>query len=179
LYDTQESRYVTLEDISTFVKSGEELRVVDNDSGEDLTAVTFAQIILEEERKKNGLLPLPILRKIIQHGEETLQDIATRVDKGMEAIGSAGKRVQELVGRGAAPGKVILDDIVSSSQKRIESLQKEIDERVKSSVDRITSLPAVKAVQKEIARIEKSIERVEQKLSRLRNRSGNDKSASE
>ncbi|MGH7857699.1 MAG: polyhydroxyalkanoate synthesis regulator DNA-binding domain-containing protein, partial [Candidatus Binatia bacterium] len=42
LYDTQESRYVTLEDISTFVKAGEELRVVDNDSGEDLTAVTFA-----------------------------------------------------------------------------------------------------------------------------------------
>jgi len=61
LYDTQESRYVTLEAIAAFVKAGEEVRVVDNDSGEDLTAVTFAQIILEEERRKNGFLPLPIL----------------------------------------------------------------------------------------------------------------------
>src|SRR5262245_8533138 len=101
LYDTQESRYVTLEDISNFVKLGEEVSVVDNDSGEDLTAVTFAQIILEEERRKTGLLPLPILRKIIQQGEATIQDIASRVDRGMEAIGSisekAGRRVQELV----------------------------------------------------------------------------------
>ncbi|MGH7822418.1 MAG: polyhydroxyalkanoate synthesis regulator DNA-binding domain-containing protein [Candidatus Binatia bacterium] len=175
LYDTQESRYVTLEDIAGFVKAGEELRVVDNDSGEDLTAVTFAQIILEEERKKNGFLPLPILRKIIQHGEETIQDLASRVDKGMEAIGSAGKRVQELVGRSAAPGKGLLDELVSSSQKRLELLQKEIDDRVKSSVDRLTSLPAVKAVQKEITRIEKSIERLEQKLSRLRTRPGGER----
>jgi polyhydroxyalkanoate synthesis repressor PhaR len=182
LYDTQESRYVTLEDISGFVKAGEDLRVVDNDSGEDLTAVTFAQIILDEERKKHGLLPLPILRKTIQPGEETLQDLARRLDKGMEAIGSigekAGKRVSEFVGRGATPGKALLDDIVTTSQKRLESLQKEIDDRVKKSVDRITSLPAVKAVQKEIARIEKSIERVEQRLSELR-RTGAEKSDSE
>src|SRR5713101_2273600 len=88
LYDTQESRYVTLEAIAAFVKAGEEVRVVDNDSGEDLTAVTFAQIILEEERKKTNRLPLPMLRRIIQTGEATLQDLASRVDKGMEAIGS-------------------------------------------------------------------------------------------
>jgi len=117
LYDTQESRYVTLEAIASFVKQGEEVRVVDNDSGEDLTAVTFAQIILEEERRNNGLLPLPILRKIIQQGEATLQDIATRVDRGMEAIGTigekAGKRVQELVGRGAPQGKALIEDLLT------------------------------------------------------------------
>ncbi len=56
LYDTQESRYVTLEVIASLVKQGEEVRVLDNDSGEDLTAVTFAQIILEEERRKHGPL---------------------------------------------------------------------------------------------------------------------------
>jgi len=171
LYDTQESRYVTLDDISGFVKGGEELRVVDNDSGDDLTAVTFAQIILEEERKRNGFLPLPVLQRIITHGGEALQDIAARFDKGMEAIGSmgekAGRRVQEIVGRGGTPSKLI-DEIVTSSQKRIETLQKEIDERVKKSVDRLTSLPGVQAVQKEINRIEKSIRRVEERLSKMR-----------
>jgi polyhydroxyalkanoate synthesis repressor PhaR len=169
LYDTQESRYVTLEAIAAFVKQGEEVRVVDNDSGEDLTAVTFAQIILEEERRKNGFLPLPILRKIIQQGEATLQDIATRVDRSMEAIGSigekAGKRVQELVGRGAPQGKALLGDLLASPQRQLEALQKRIDERVKQSVESITSFPAV---QKELKRIERSIARLEERLGHMR-----------
>ena len=171
LYDTQESRYVTLEAIAAFVKAGEEVRVVDNDSGEDLTAVTFAQIILEEERRNNGLLPLPILRKIIQQGEATLQDIATRVDRGMEAIGTigekAGKRVQELVGRGAPQGKALIEDLLTSPQRQLESLQKRIDERVKKSVERFTAMPAV---QKELSRIEKSIARLEERIGRMRSK---------
>jgi len=169
LYDTQESRYVTLEAIAAFVKQGEEVRVVDNDTGEDLTAVTFAQIILEEERRNNGLLPLPILRKIIQQGEATLADIATRVDRGMEAIGTigekAGKRVQELAGRAAPQGKALIEDLLTTPQRQLESLQKRIDERVKKSVERFTAMPAV---QKELSRIEKSIARLEERIGRMR-----------
>ena len=169
LYDTQESRYVTLEAIAAFVKQGEEVSVVDNDSGEDLTAVTFAQIILEEERRKNGFLPLPILRKIIQHGEATIQDIATRVGDGMEAIGSigerAGKRVQELVNKGPQHGKALLEDLLAQPQRQLEALQKRIDAGVKKSVEKITSSPTV---QKEIERIERSIARLEERLGQLR-----------
>ena len=169
LYDTQESRYVTLEAIAAFVKAGEEVRVVDNDSGEDLTAVTFAQIILEEERRKNGFLPLPILRKIIQQGEATIQDIATRVGGSMEAIGSigerAGKRVQELVNKGPQQGKAIIDDLLAQPQRQIEALQKRIDAGVKKSVERITSFPPL---QKEIERIERSIAKLEERLGQLR-----------
>src|SRR5215813_8170249 len=65
LYDTSESRYVTLEEIGRWVKAGEEVKILENDTGEDLTAVTFAQIILEEERRKSGLLSLRMLREII------------------------------------------------------------------------------------------------------------------
>ena len=169
LYDTSESRYVTLDEIGRWVKAGEEVKILENDTGEDLTAVTFAQIILEEERRKNGLLPLPILRKIIQQGEATLQDIATRVDRGIEAIGSigerAGKRVQELVGRGAPQGKALLEDLLASPQRPIEALQKRIDERVKKSMERLTAIPTV---QKELTRIEKSIARLEERIGRLR-----------
>ena len=169
LYDTQDSRYVTLEAIASFVKQGEEVRVLDNDSGEDLTAVTFAQIILEEERRKKSMLPLPMLRQIIQQGEATLQDIATRVDRGIEAIGSigekAGKRVQELVGRGAPQGKALLEDLLASPQRQLEALQKRIDEHVKKSVERVTAIPAV---QKELERIEKSIARLEERIGRMR-----------
>src|SRR5215470_15420350 len=100
LYDTSESRYVTLDEIARWVKGGEEVKILENESGEDLTAVTFAQIILEEERRKSGLLSLRVMRELIQHGESALQNLAATVDRGMEVIRSAperaGRRVQEL-----------------------------------------------------------------------------------
>src|SRR5438552_3878843 len=92
LYDTSESRYVTLEEIGRWVKAGEEVKILENDSGDDLTAVTFAQIILEEERRKSGLLSLPMLRDIIRHGEAALQNIAATVDRGVEVLRSAPER---------------------------------------------------------------------------------------
>src|SRR2546427_12728573 len=94
LYDTSESRYVTLDEIGRWVKAGEEVKILENDSGEDLTAVTFAQIILEEERRKSGLLSLRVLRELIQHGEAALQGLAATVDRGMEGIRSAPERAQ-------------------------------------------------------------------------------------
>src|SRR5215510_3007828 len=118
LYDTSESRYVTLDEIGRWVKAGEEVKILENDSGEDLTAVTFAQIILEEERKKNGLLSLRMLRDIIQHGEAALQGLAGTVDRGMEAIRSvperAGRRVNELaqVGDSLARLQKLIDETV-------------------------------------------------------------------
>ncbi len=109
LYDTQASRYVTLERIAEMVREGKDLRIIDNGTGEDLTAVTFAQIIFEEQKRKNGgLLGLPVLRWIIQQGGATLQEIFTSVDRGREALDSvrelAGKGMQQLAGMRAGGG---------------------------------------------------------------------------
>ena len=153
LYDTSESRYVTLEEIGRWVKAGEDVKILENDTGEDLTAVTFAQIILEEERKKSGLLSLRMLREIIQHGEQALQGIAATVDRGLEAIRTAperaGRRVSELA-------------LVSD---RLGQLQRIVDETVRRSVERVTMLPAF---QKEMRRIERSIRALEARIARLR-----------
>jgi len=153
LYDTSESRYVTLDEIGRWVKGGEDVKIVENDTGEDLTAVTFAQIILEEERRKSGLLSLPVLRDIIQHGEAALQGIAATVDRGMEAIRMAperaGRRVQEL----------------AQVAERLGQLQHVVDETVRRSVERVTALPAF---QKEMRRIERSIKALEARIARLR-----------
>lgn len=73
LYDTERSCYVTLEEISQMIKDGEDVQVIDNRSKDDLTAVTLAQIIVEEE-KKVAKMPLKLLRGIIQSGNEALND---------------------------------------------------------------------------------------------------------
>lgn len=156
LYDTSESRYVTLDEIARYVRSNEDVTVIENETGEDLTALAFAQIILEEERRKSGLLSLPVLRQLIQHGEQAIHGIVAQMDRGMGAIGGlrerAGRRVQEFVG-------------MSELGERLGTLQRHVDERLKRSVERITAHPAV---QKEIQRIEKTIAVLEERINRLR-----------
>src|SRR5437899_194832 len=71
LYDTVESRYVTLDEIAQMIKGGAEVKVLDNRSKEDLTSVTLAQIIFEEEKKRSQM-PLGVLREIIRHGGEAV-----------------------------------------------------------------------------------------------------------
>jgi polyhydroxyalkanoate synthesis repressor PhaR len=69
LYDTQESRYVTLEELEELIRAGKEISVVDVSTGEDLTSVTLAQIILENERSHRAGLPTAFLHQLIKHGQ--------------------------------------------------------------------------------------------------------------
>src|SRR5262247_3785277 len=154
LYDTSESRYVTLEEIGRWVKAGEDVKILENDSGEDLTAVTFAQIILEEERKKSGLLSLRVLRELIQHGEAALQNLAATVDRGMEAIRTAPERARERVQE------------LTSVSDRLGELQRRLDEVVRRSVEAVTSHPTF---QQEMRRIERTMQALEVRVGRLRN----------
>jgi len=90
LYDTAASRYVTLEDIAQMVKRGEEVRILDNRTKKDLTAVTLAQILYEEEKSERSLLPLATLKKIVQNRGEVLIDAVQKgraaIDKGIESV---------------------------------------------------------------------------------------------
>src|SRR6185312_8201397 len=79
LYDTQRSRYVTLDQIADMIRSGEDVRIVDNNSKEDLTSITLAQIIFEEEKKQKSFLPLSAMRNIIQSGGEAIQEAGARM----------------------------------------------------------------------------------------------------
>lgn len=67
LYDTHDSRYVTLEQLAELVRQGEEIRVMDKATEKDLTSATLAQIIFEEE-KRTPKLPVESLRQIIRNG---------------------------------------------------------------------------------------------------------------
>lgn len=71
LYDTRDSRYVTLDHIAAMVREGDDVKVVDNTTRADLTTATLAQIIFEEE-KKTPRLTVAGLRKIIQGGMAAL-----------------------------------------------------------------------------------------------------------
>src|SRR5918912_3738701 len=79
LYDTEHSRYVTLDQISEMIRNGDDVKIVDNKTKEDLTSVTLAQIIFEEEKKQRSFLPLTAMRNIIQNGGEWFAEAQRRV----------------------------------------------------------------------------------------------------
>jgi len=72
LYDTQQSCYVTLDDIAKMVRSNEHVVVIDNKSKNDITAATLTQIIFEAEKKSAQYAPLGTLREIIQHKNSSI-----------------------------------------------------------------------------------------------------------
>jgi len=69
LYDTEKSSYVVLKDIETMIRNDENIRVVDNETHDDITIPTLTQIIFGAEKKSNVSAPLNILTSIIREGD--------------------------------------------------------------------------------------------------------------
>ena len=86
LYDTQHSKYVTLEQISAMIRNGDDVKIIDNKTKEDLTSVTLAQIIFEEEKKQRSFLSLQTMRDIIQNGGESLSNLVNEAQRRVTSI---------------------------------------------------------------------------------------------
>jgi polyhydroxyalkanoate synthesis repressor PhaR len=89
LYDTEESRYVSLEELAAWIRAGQQIRVIDNKSGDDVTAQTLTQIISEEGRRGRTLLPNELLHELIRIGEQAVssgvEQLQSRMDRLVQA----------------------------------------------------------------------------------------------
>ncbi len=86
LYDTEESRYVSLEELSAWIRAGQELRVVDSATGEDVTAQTLAQSIYEDHRRGSSLFSGDFLHQIIRRGGEAFSEGVGQVQAGVDRV---------------------------------------------------------------------------------------------
>ena len=122
LYDTEDSCYVTLEDICDMIKQGEDVQVIDNATKEDLTSVTLAQIILEEERKTKGVLPLNIFKQIIQSSGGVIKEFVHKsLESGKEFVD---KQIKPTVESVQSIPTVAQD--IKSLKSKIEGLEKKL-----------------------------------------------------
>ncbi len=133
LYDTRDSRYVTLDRIAELVRNGEDVKVLDNRSKRDLTKVTLAQIIYEEQKSGNATAwSVSSLRGFIQDGRQrlfsTLKEgpvgklVGRAEELGAEVREAADDRVRSLLD-GAAAHVGQLQAEVARLQARIEELE--------------------------------------------------------
>jgi polyhydroxyalkanoate synthesis repressor PhaR len=75
LYHTNAKQYITLNGIGKLIRAGNDVRVVDNVTGEDLTVQTLSQILLHSKGRRSGPLPIPILSDLIQTSGKTLSQM--------------------------------------------------------------------------------------------------------
>ncbi|XXF76659.1 polyhydroxyalkanoate synthesis regulator DNA-binding domain-containing protein [Myxococcaceae bacterium GXIMD 01537] len=198
LYDTVESRYVTLDEIAAMIKEGVEVRIVDNRTKEDLTSVTLAQIIFEEEKKQNQM-PLSVLREIIRRPGESLQgfiqkevtprvasireEAESRLDKLLrrddgkkadeqpaveEAPAAAATPDAAAAAAAAAAGGLHPTELLKASQRALEDWQRRIDERVKHVVENLTG--NLPALGRDMQALTQRLEELEKKLAELENK---------
>ncbi len=181
LYDTQHSRYVTLEQISEMIRVGDDVKIVDNKTKEDLTTVTLAQIIFEEEKKQRSFLPLGAMRNIIQNGGEWIAEAQRKVqailpgkrrDDAAETATEVGPTAQAAPAAHADEGTALkrresvaaLREWAATSKGALEAWQKRIDERIRGAIEGISPFSAVnkdvKALADRIAELETKLEQL-------------------
>jgi polyhydroxyalkanoate synthesis repressor PhaR len=140
LYDTERSKYVTLDEIAKMIKAGEEVTIIDNETKEDLTSVTLTQIIYEEE-KRESRMPLSMLRNLIQTGGEALTEFFDKSLKtpALEASRSVEKGVEELkqsaLGLREAATRSVTGLTGSARRLFTERKAEELEERLKARIE--------------------------------------------
>lgn len=122
LYDTTEKQYITLDQIAILIREGEELQVVDNVSGDDLTTLTLSQIILEQEKKHTGFLPRSVLSALVEAGGKPISSLRQRLESPLGFLRQVDdeieRRIHALIQRGELAeesGRKIRDQLLEHS----------------------------------------------------------------
>jgi len=106
LYDTHESSYVTLDEIAKMIKAGEDLRVIDNKTKNDITASTLTQLLYESEKKAKTQPSVELLKEIIRHGDGSFSGyiqakVSTELARFDQDISSSNSNASAGIGLGA------------------------------------------------------------------------------
>jgi len=181
LYDTQSSQYVTLEQIAQMVRAGEEVKVLDNSTKEDLTSVTLAQIIFEEEKRQKSYIPLFAMRQLIQSGGASLQELAQQAQARVLSVFRKGDAPQdglepstlpppppvateyelETDARRAADASHPVRELLDRSHHTLEEWQRRVDDRMRQILEHLSPFSAL---EKEVAQLVQRVDALEKKL---------------
>ncbi len=152
LYDTETSRYITLEEIGAFLKAGGEVRVVDSKSGEDITGVTIAQVLVGEEKRSRSPFPGHRLTSLLQSSGEYLKEKLAPVATIRE---EAERTVQRLIQSETEEVR----EFLTGTSRAIEDFQRKADDRFQTMLAAIRTFAPlrrdVEDLQRRVAELER------------------------
>ncbi|MCZ6507672.1 MAG: hypothetical protein O7A04_06450 [Acidobacteria bacterium] len=124
LYDTEESRYVSLSEIADWVRSDQEVRVIDNTTSEDVTTQTLTQVILEEGRSGSTTLPSELLHDLVRFGSRAFSSGVEQMQRGVDRfVRTSMDRINPM--RDARNEITLLRDRLDELEKSLQRLERE------------------------------------------------------
>jgi polyhydroxyalkanoate synthesis repressor PhaR len=158
LYNTDTSRYITLKGIAELVEAGDDVRVIDNETGEDITSITLSQILVDNERS-NRAVPKTLLSDLIQRSGDALYGALKKsVGDASDGIGELQKNVRKAIrAREEEAGRI---------REALHDARNEWDGVLEGAMGRVfraLDLPR----RKDIEALSENLERVAEALERL------------
>jgi len=126
LYDIRDRRYVVLDELARIVGAGEEIRVEDRRTGEDLTAVVMAQVILEGVKQRTARIPGQVLARLVRLG--FAPDGRPRLPDPAPAAAQARQEAERIVAGLLARGRLTLDEGLALRQEIAGAVQRLVAE---------------------------------------------------
>ena len=161
LYDTMSKQYITLEGIAALIREGEEVQVIDHASGEDLTALTLTQIILEQEKKQSGVLSHSVLTGLIRSSGDRLHALQRAFFSSVSYWGQIDEeikqRIQSLIKQGEITkdeGQKLIDRLIKQGIRQREERDAQLSEKELEAYLSKYQLPTQDDVQQLNAQIE-------------------------
>jgi polyhydroxyalkanoate synthesis repressor PhaR len=142
LYDARAGRHVNLEDVARLVAGGEDVRVVDQATGDDLTALTLAQVVLDGVKERTARIPGQVLARLIRYGWTAARSSRppwSAPQAAARARAEAERIVGALLGRGRLTleeGLALRQEITHTVQSLVADAQHGVESRVRGLLDR-------------------------------------------
>ncbi len=176
LYDTRDSRYVTLQQIGEMVRQGEDVQIIDNKTKEDKTEVTLALILSEDLKNKPRSVPLGTLRTLIQERGTRVLDSLREGPLRRLIPGERDEEPGESVAPVEAEPEAVkadkpdreeekkrnrLNELVETSRRNLDQLQIMLDERIAAIVPGVAPIRELRA---RVAELTHRVEELERRL---------------
>ena len=159
LYNTDASRYITLKGIAELIEAGEDVRVVDNETGEDITSVALSQILVDSERESRSV-PKTLLSDLIQRGGDALYGALRRgVGDASEGLEELQRNVRRLIRSRDEEGRSLSDWIAFATPDFERAIQNAV-ERVFKLLD-LPRRSDIEALNRNLQRVADAVEHLE------------------
>ena len=159
LYNTETSRYITLKGIAELIDQDQEVKVIDNETGEDITSIALSQILVDSERSGNSV-PRGLLSDIIQKGGDALYGALRRgVGDATDGIGDLQRNVRRIM-KTREEETARLGEWIAFSKPDFEGLVQTAMERVFKVLD-LPRRSDIEALNRNLQRVADAVEHLD------------------
>jgi polyhydroxyalkanoate synthesis repressor PhaR len=176
LYDTKTKKYITLDKIAKLLKAGEEISVMDNETGEDITAGTVSQILARAKKGQTDNGASNVMIQLLRKGPGTLVDYGKKyISLWDKALTMADEEIDRLVERlvkekeiTPSEGSRLKKDMLNRADDLKKWIAEKTDQRVNEALDlmNLASKEQVSQLTEKIDTLTQKVQKLEKKLAK-------------